>query len=405
MKIIWQLFSVHIIVITIILILLIAWLVWPRKFKTTRKALLATNGFVLLCGLAMAMYTYWPRQYQKLYLNAPISAEIKSTPLRALADSIDFNIGVAISPGSNFKELIVTEFNSVVAENHFKPGYLMKDPGSWEFDFSSADELIAFSRSNGLRIRGHTLIWGKFPGMTYPKEWISQINEASDKEQKMKALMTQYIETVMGHFKGQVPTWDVVNEPMGGEQLYPSIFTQSMGEEYIDLAFQLARETDPSCTLFLNEQISYYDSPQAKAFLKLLERLINRKVPIDGVGLQTHHINQIHQLEGLKGYIREIGALGLTVEITELDIRLLLFDDEEDPYKAQGQQFKEIVSICLNDPACNGVTFWGLTDGANWMDAVPPFKWKSPNCPNLFDEDMVKKPAYVGVWEALRAVQ
>ena len=97
--------------------------------------------------------------------------------------------------------------------------------------------------------------------------------------------------------------------------------------------------------------------------------------------------------------------MGLKVEITELDIRLLLFGDESDPYRAQGDQFRKIVEICLSEPACEGVTLWGLTDGANWMDAIPPFNWKSPNAPNIFDEDMHWKPAYVGIWEALKDAQ
>jgi len=133
-----------------------------------------------------------------------------------------------------------------------------------------------------------------------------------------------------------------------------------------------------------------------------LKRLIDRGVPIHGVGLQSHHINRIHDTDALRRYIRSIGQLGLKVEITELDVRLRLFGMEKDPYQAQGDQFKNIVEACLDDPACGGVTMWGLTDGKNWMDSVPPFKWKSPNAPNIFDEDMNRKPAYVGIGEALK---
>ena len=93
----------------------------------------------------------------------------------------------------------------------------------------------------------------------------------------------------------------------------------------------------------------------------------------------------------------------MKVEITELDVRLLLFGNEKDSYVAQGKQYKEIVEICLAEKACKGITFWGLTDKNNWMDAVPPFQWKSPNAPNIFDEEMNKKPGYIGVWEALKA--
>ena len=402
MKIIWQLFGVHIVLIIVILTLLLAGIIWPRRYRKVRRSLFLASGVCLLGSIILGLITYWPYTYKKNYLtsdNAPASV---ITTLRQLADPIGFNIGVAIAPEPLYYENVGKEFNSVVATNHFKPGKLLKDPLNWEFDFSKADELLEFAESNGMRMRGHTLVWGKFAGRTFPKAWINEVNSASDQEKAMKGILKRYIVAVMDHFKGHIPVWDVVNEPMAGEGLYPSIFTKSLGEKYIDYAFQIARETDPDCLLFLNEQIGDYQGPQGQAFISLLKRLLDRDVPIDGVGLQTHHINRIHDIEGLKQFIRQIGQLGLQVEITELDVRLLLFKGERDPYQAQGDQFKAIVKTCLDDPACKGVTFWGLTDKSNWMDAVPPFKWKSPNAPNIFDEEMRKKPGYHGVWEVLK---
>ena len=399
---IWQLFSVHISLSMLVLILFLLWLLWPRRNPKLRKLFIRGAGLLLLGSLLLASYTYWPRSFEKNYVQESQEVESSALSLRAMADSLDFNIGIASSHNPAYPELISKEFNSLVAENDFKPGQLLVDANNWEFDFTKADILILFADTHDMRLRGHTLIWGKFPGMTFPAEWQEEIKAAQDKEAKMKALMRQYIERVMQHFKGRVRDWDVVNEPMGGDPLFPSIFTESMGESYIDYAFQLAREFDPDATLYLNEQIPDYESEQGKAFLDLLQRLLDRGVPIDGVGLQCHNLNNIHDTVALRNYIRKIAEMGLEVEITELDIRLLLFKDSEDPYQAQGDQFRKIAEICLDDPACKGLTLWGLTDGANWMDAVPPFMWKSPNAPNIFDEDMNKKPAYWGLHAALK---
>ena len=350
----------------------------------------------------MGLNTYWPREYDKNYLEAKLPAYLDVTSLRELADSNQFYIGLATSPNPPRRSEIIREFNSLVGENHFKPGKLLVDAANWTFDFSAADKLLTFAEANDMRMRGHTLVWGKFPGMTFPTQWNERIDTSTNPRATMEMVIKKYIETVMGHYKGRINTWDVVNEPMAGTELYPSIFTKSMGEDYIDLSFRTARAVDPGCSLFLNEQIVDYNGPKGKSFLQLLTRLLDREVPIDGVGLQCHHLNRVHDTELLKEYIRAIGNLGLKVEITELDARLLLFGKEKEPYEAQGEQFKKIVEICLADPACEGVTLWGLTDGANWMDAVPPFKWKSPNAPNIFDENMRKKPAYVGIWQALK---
>ena len=401
MGIIFDLFGVHITFFSIILLLFLAWLFWPRKHKKTRKMLIRSAGIVSLIGILLAVKTYWPYTYDKTYLATPIPQEVKATPLKRLADSINFHIGIAASPNSEYKDLITQEFNSLVGENDFKPGRLLVDAENWKFDFSKADKMVDFAAANNMRLRGHTLIWGKFPGMTYPAVWGKQITEAADKKKTMEDLMTRYINEVMGHFKGKIPTWDVVNEPMQGTGLYQSPFTEALGEEYIDLAFKLARLADPNCSLFLNEQVYDYDGPAGKAFLALLERLLERDVPIDGVGLQTHHIKRMHNLDGLKRYINAIGKLGLKVEITELDIRLLNLGDKANPYAAQGEQFGAIAKICIEEAACEGLTLWGLTDKNNWMDAIPPFSWKSPNAPNIYDEDMNPKPGYVEIWKAL----
>lgn len=404
MKILLDLFGVHIAFVSVILLLFLMWLFWPRRFRAIRKTFIRASGLVLLVGVLLALKTYWPYDYEKSYLNTPVAQEVKSTPLKAFADSIGFHIGIATSSQSEHKDLIAKEFNSLVAENDFKPGKLLVDAANWKFDFTKADQLLDFAEANGMRMRGHTLVWGKFPGMTYPGIWGKLIAESADKEKTLEDLMSRYIDTVMGHFKGRVSTWDVVNEPMGGTELYPSPFTKAMGEAYIDLAFKLARKADPDATLFLNEQIPDFNAPGGKALLELLERLKERNVPIDGVGLQCHNIKRLADLDGLRRYIRAIGELGLKVEITELDIRLLLLGGEDDPYAAQGNYFGEIAKICLVEPACEGLTFWGLSDKNNWMDSVPPFKWKSPNAPNIFDDEMNRKPAYLGVWNALKEV-
>ena len=402
MKMIWELFGVHLTFFTSILIILITWLAWPRRQKRTRKALLLSMGLVFLAALVLGMQAYWPRQFEKTYLSHDQeNVDLGDYSLSRLADSVDFYIGMAVKPDSLYEHWVAGEFNSVTAENHFKPNYLLKDPLTWTYDFTTADNLLMIAQQNGLRMRGHTLIWGKFPGRTFPAAWIKMVNESDDPTGAMTEIIVRQITEVMSHFKGRVSTWDVVNEPMGGEILYESLFTRTLGEEYIDLAFHTARAIDPACELILNEAIGNYDGPQGQAFLELLKRLKERGVPIDGVGLQTHHINQIHDVEALKRYMRVIGEMGYKTEITELDMRLLLFKKAKDPYQAQGEQYYKIARVCLEEPSCQGLTIWGVTDRENWMDQIPPFSWKSPNAPYILDENLNKKPAYWGIHKAL----
>jgi len=325
MGILWDLFGVHIVLISIILLLLVAWLIWPRKQRVIRNWLIRSCGIILTISILCAVVSYWPKSYDKTYLDQIPAYFDENVTLSQLADSIDFYIGIAVTNDSLSNKYVPIEFNSITAENHFKPNRLLKNASKWIYDFSVADSIADIAFRNNIRLRGHTLIWGKFPGRTYPSHWGELINNAEQKDEAAKAIIKKHIETVVGRYKGRISSWDVVNEPMAANGLYQSIFTRALGENYIDYSFNIAHEVDPACKLFLNEAIVDYNGPIGREFLKLLERLIDRDVPIYGVGLQTHHIFKKHDVDELKSFMKEIADLGLKIEITELDMSISHF--------------------------------------------------------------------------------
>jgi len=54
------------------------------------------------------------------------------------------------------------------------------------------------------------------------------------------------------------------------------------------------------------------------------------------------------------------------------------------------------VGVCVAEPRCDGVTFWGFTDAYSWID-----RQFGADDPLLFDEQYAVKPAYYGVLDAL----
>ena len=164
----------------------------------------------------------------------------------------------------------------------------------------------------------------------------------------------------------------------------------------------LAQEVDPEVTLFLNEQFDQYDSEKANSFIKLVEELVKDNVPINGVGIQAHAMFTIPKIGPFREFIRKMAGLGLKVEITELDARLRLFDSHADPYLAQGRFFQEFSAACLENPACTGITVWGIFDGADWYDNMGVFRMHRPNKSTPFDTEMNAKPAYYGLLNAMQ---
>src|SRR5437868_2299821 len=118
-----------------------------------------------------------------------------------------------------------------------------------KFDFSAVDGLLRFANSNGMRLRGHPLVWHKAnPG------WLEEAVLASRDER----LLVDYITAVTSHYRGKLHSLDVVNEALLAESvrrdgLRETFWLKAFGPSYIDTAFHAARSADPSCLLVYND--------------------------------------------------------------------------------------------------------------------------------------------------------
>jgi endo-1,4-beta-xylanase len=136
------------------------------------------------------------------------------------------------------------------------------------------------------------------------------------------------------------------------------------------------------------------------AFLDLCRELIEAGVPIHGVAIQAHAMFTIPELGAFRDFLQELSDLGLKIEIAEMDARLRLFAKEDDPYQAQGDFYKDFTRICLENPAVQGITVWGIND-PGWYNSLGVFNWHKPNNSVLLDNQLNPKPSYLGMLEAL----
>jgi endo-1,4-beta-xylanase len=251
------------------------------------------------------------------------------------------------------------------------------------------------AEANDQAIHGHALVFAKAnpPWMT----------ETPDDE--LAGVMTDHITNIVGHFKGRIASWDVVNEPLsekyedyeaGGLGLRQHFWFEAMGEQYIDIAFKAARAADPSAKLYINDYGIEHDDRRWPAFYALLQRLIARGVPIDGVGFESHVYFETDEIDiaFLRKHIQMIEALGLDVRISEIDV---LGDDPQ----FQNQQYSDVLAVCLSEPSCNSYTTWGISDryGSTTISERYPLLLGDSL---LWDKDMNPKPALVVLQNVLR---
>lgn len=371
-------------------------------FRRIAKILLFAGAGVLVLALAAVAYMVWPRSYPRTYLQAPATADMAAP----LASAARFWLGAAVhdTEVDTFVAMVGRNFNSMTPANATKWGNLLVGGKLGTYDFTTADALVNIALSHATRVRGHALVWGRYPGAGHPSDLEEVLKAASDPRSRLEQLLREHIDTVLGHFRGRIQQWDVVNEPLHfWKPIWDdNVFYRTLGPEFVATAFRLAHAADPSLELVLNEQLPQYDDEHAEKFFELVQHLQQSGVPLHGVGLQSHVIVTLPSVASLEAYMHRIAELGLFIEITELDVRVRLFSDDPDPYAAQGRYFRDLAAACAKQPACRGITVWGISDRFTWIDQEPPFRWMTPNDPLLFDHDLRRKPAYDGFVEALR---
>ena len=312
------------------------------------------------------------------------------TPLRASADGVPVAIGTAVDytalqRKTGYRTELAREFSSVTPENAMKWDQVR--PTRDRFEFEQADAIVDFAKQNGMRVRGHTLVWHQQnPG------WL---RDGRFSRAETIDLLRDHIRRVVGRYKGRVSAWDVVNEPLADDgSLRRSLWYRRIGAEYVGLAFRFAREADPDARLYVNEIGAESAGRKSDALLRMIVELRKRGVRVDGVGFESHH-----SLDGVppsfRANMQRFARLGLELAITEADVRIRL-PASRDELDVQGDIYADMLRDCLAVSACRSFTAWGFTDAYSWIASNQP----GYGAATLLDAELEPKPAY----RALRRV-
>ncbi len=311
-----------------------------------------------------------------------------------------------------YKELFGTLFNSATIPFYWKtfepePGktrykasfedtevYWSKNREPWkEYNWRrpAPEKIIEFCESNHIHMHGHPLIWGNTK-WNHPS-WVSK---EPNKVEEMEELFDKRIKEICTYYKGQIPSWDIVNEsvdPVPGNPRYGV-----MPDDYTFKSFKLAEKYFPSSVTFC---INDSWRPVYPLFIK---DLISRGAKIDVVGLQMHIFDSQSCLDVADGktvfpnntswkpqdviqYLETLDSLKRPIHLSEITI----------PSPGNAPVDNEIQAIMARDmyrlwfswPTIYRITWWNLVDDCG----APGEPLKS----GLFTRTMEPKPAYCAI--------
>ncbi len=324
-----------------------------------------------------------------------VAVETSGDSLRSLAQQRGIGIGTAVDTAPfkndpNYRAVLAREFSVLIPENAWKFEVVHPTPG--EYDFTQIDALVEFAKEHKMQVRGHPLVWH----YSIPK-WIDKGNFNRD---QMIAILREHIYTVMGRYRGQIPVWDVVNEAINRDgSLRDTIWLRSIGPEYVDMAFRWAHEADPQAKLFYGDYMIEEINHKSDGVYNLVSQLVQRGVPIDGVGIQGHlGLSYLPNLDSLTKNFERFNQLGLDMQFTELDMKIQDGQgSREERLAKQAQAYKDLFQVCLRAKKCTAMLMWGFTDRYTWIANVTG----EVEAPLIFDESYRPKPAYDAIKEVL----
>lgn len=246
------------------------------------------------------------------------------------------------------------EFSWITTENEFKWGLSQPTQGVW--DFINAEKIIDVAIAHGQHLRGHCLVWH----IEQPA-WLEKGTWTPD---ELESLMEIHINRTVGTFAGKIDIWDVVNEVIADQppgEMRTSFWYNTLGEEYIDKAFHFARAADPNVELWINDYWTEASGPKADGYYNLITRLLDRGVPVQGIGFQCHFdVGKVPEYEDLLTNMQRFADLDLKIGITEIDIRITL-PVTDDQLKQQALDFGTLTKVCMNIDGCEQIIAWDFS--------------------------------------------
>jgi GH35 family endo-1,4-beta-xylanase len=273
-----------------------------------------------------------------------------------------------IQPGNErYKTLVGELFNFAVLENNLKWPPLEGEWGpGWTLDV--AKQGLDWLNQRNIQARGHVLVWPSWRNL--PKSLRALEKDPA----RLRQAVRRHVQELAGATRGKLAHWDVINEPFDNHDLM-----DLFGEDVMVEWFKAARAADPSAKLFINDYAILSggggNTAHRDHYQKTIAFLLERRAPLDGIGMQGHFGTALTSPEQLLEILDRFAKFGKTIWVTEYDVDV---DDET----LAADFTRDFYTALFSHPSVGGILMWGFWDGAHWHKNAP-----------LYRQDFSLKPA------------
>ncbi len=415
------------------------------KDKTYNKIL---NDY--LAELPAGLFEVRPRDASEAINNYSSMAELTEAKGYKFGTCVTYDL---IKNDPEFCKLLAHHCDSITAMNEFKAYSLLDEEATlaaYENDetsmpkmkYEKADFICNWARENGLKIRGHALVWDN--SMEERHKWFftkgyqQDSNEYASNE-ICRERLKYYVNEVMRHFQEKYPDvvycWDVVNEGidensknklkiresrMGQNPFYYhcSEKANGQGEDYVKFTFQCAYDTreemiregllsDRGKIELVYNDYNVIEDGKRPYVKKLVEHLNSGDEQLcDSVGCQGY-LGAYQKQQGCLEQswvdkttktIKEFSGMtpSVHVQLTEMAMRNFDWDALEDHGDFAARLFNGLADI--NSETNNSFTsmsMWAFIDDPCFNKVDDSFDyWQYAPFSGMFDDVYRVKPAF-----------
>lgn len=322
--------------------------------------------------------------------------EKEPSTLREAANRAGIQVGadLALNTLDMYSSIMPKEFNLIDMYGPLRWSVTESEKGKPQY--GNAETIYNFAKRNSMDTIGHGIIYTN----DYP-DWLKNGSFSSD---ELKDILRKHVMDEVGHFKGRINKWHVITEAHSHPFLNPrDVLLDTLGDEYVDVAYQAARDADSSATLIYND---YGNETSRGANTLLTKSIVDRLKPkglIDGVGMQmTVMANNPPTKEDL---IKTLQSYGIPIFISEMTVNLQgINGTREERFAKQAEIYRTVVQAALDSGVCKSISFFNIGDKNYWLQTATKNPNYSPQAEaTIFDDDLKPKPAYYAVLDVLKS--